>query len=316
MSAGGEGCGQRQRPTAQIVHAAAVPRPPRRPPGLHAKAFRGSTVIAEGRLTRNELRSTAWRRLFHDVYVCSCIPLTHAARATAAARVLLPGAVVSGRSAALLWGVPTVGDADDVELTVPPTWNVSAVRGVRVRRRILPSGAVTVDRGVRVTTPVVTALDIARELPLDDAVVVLDRLARRALRIAELRAAAEGASGPGCRRARAAVALADGLAESPQETRLRLLLHRSSLPRPVAQHVVHDADGRFVARVDFGWPDLKVAVEYEGRWHGERQNVERDRHRLNRLTAAGWTVVFATAEDLADPARLLARIAAALAASR
>ena len=71
-----------------------------------------------------------------------------------------------------------------------------------------------------------------------------------------------------------------------------------------------------MARVDFGWPDLKVAVEYEGRWHGERQNVERDRHRLNRLTAAGWTVVFATAEDLADPARLLARIAAALAASR
>ncbi|MGY1604610.1 DUF559 domain-containing protein [Geodermatophilus sp. SYSU D00815] len=108
------------------------------------------------------------------------------------------------------------------------------------------------------------------------------------------------------------MALADGLAESPQETRLRLLLHRSSLPRPVAQHVVRDAGGS-VARVDFARPEARVAVEHEGRWHG--QNVARDRRRLNRLTAAGWTVVLVTAEDLADPAPLIARIAAALAAS-
>jgi very-short-patch-repair endonuclease len=121
------------------------------------------------------------------------------------------------------------------------------------------------------------------------------------------------ASGPGSRRARAAAGLADGLAGSPQETRLRLLLHRSALPRPVAQHVVRDADG-FVARVDFAWPARRLAVEYEGRWHGERQNVAKDRRRLNRLTAAGWTVVFVTAEDLTEPGGLVARIAGALAA--
>jgi very-short-patch-repair endonuclease len=60
-----------------------------------------------------------------------------------------------------------------------------------------------------------------------------------------------------------------------------------------------------VARVDFAWPAAKIALEYEGRWHGERQNVARDRRRLNRLTAAGWTVVFVTAEDLLDPEHLL-----------
>ena len=68
-----------------------------------------------------------------------------------------------------------------------------------------------------------------------------------------------------------------------------------------------------VARVDFGWPEQRVAVEYEGRWHGEPQQVARDRARLNRLTAAGWRVVFVTAEDLREPARVIARIAAALA---
>jgi hypothetical protein len=71
-------------------------------------------------------------------------------------------------------------------------------------------------------------------------------------------------------------ACADGRAGSPQETRLRLILHRSALPRPVPQYTVR-VDGRFVARVDLAWPEAKVAVEYEGVWHGERQQVAHDR---------------------------------------
>jgi hypothetical protein len=59
------------------------------------------------------------------------------------------------------------------------------------------------------------------------------------------------------------------------------VLHASPLPRPVTQHTVRDADGRFVARVDSGWPEHRLAVEYEGDWHGEPQNVARDRARLN-----------------------------------
>jgi very-short-patch-repair endonuclease len=82
----------------------------------------------------------------------------------------------------------------------------------------------------------------------------------------------------------------------------------------VAQHRVRDDAGRVLARVDFAWPDRRVAVEYEGRWHGEPQQVARDRARLNRLTAAGWRVVFVTAEDLREPDRLIARLSAVLAA--
>nr|WP_239521045.1 DUF559 domain-containing protein [Blastococcus saxobsidens] len=88
------------------------------------------------------------------------------------------------------------------------------------------------------------------------------------------------------------------------------------MPRPVAQHTVRGADDRFVARVDFAWPDQKVAVEYEGLWHGRAQQVARDRRRLDELTAAGWTVVFVTAADLLDPHVVIARIAVALRASR
>ena len=71
-----------------------------------------------------------------------------------------------------------------------------------------------------------------------------------------------------------------------------------------------------MARVDFAWPEQRLAVEYEGLWHGERQQVARDRARLNALTRARWRVVFVTAADLHDPQRLIARIAQALAAPR
>ncbi|MCA0145198.1 endonuclease domain-containing protein [Blastococcus sp. LR1] len=291
-----------------------MPVPPRRPPELVGRVFRGSAMVARGHLTPRELRSSAWTRVFRDVYACTSVDLTHGLRARAAATLVVPGAVVSGASAAALWGVDVADRADDVELTVPPGANVCRVPGIRVRRRELGDGAVVRRSGVCVTSGETTAVDLARHGTLEEAVIRIDRLVRaRAASLTGVRALAGSATGRGCRQARRAAELADGLAESPQETRLRLLLHASVLPRPVAQHVVRDARG-FVARVDFGWPEARVAVEYEGLWHGETpQQVAADRRRLNRLTAAGWTVVFVTAADLHRPAELIARIVAALA---
>jgi hypothetical protein len=289
-----------------------VARPPVRPPVLRGKVFRGSAAVRSGRLTRAQLRTSAWRRVFPDVYACASLPMTHRIRAAAAARILLPGAVLCGRSAAAVWGVPLAGGGDDVELAVPSTCRAGAVRGLQVTRRSLPDEDVTRRNGLAVTTPLRTALDLGRIVPLDEAVVALDKFLRAGLvTLGELRDAAAVTPGPGCRQIRRAVALADGLAESPQETRLRLALGRSHLPAPVAQYVVRDADG-FIARVDFAWPEHRIALEYEGAWHGERQQVAKDRRRLNRLSAAGWQVVFVTAEDLRHPEQLIARIAAAL----
>ena len=86
----------------------------------------------------------------------------------------------------------------------------------------------------------------------------------------------------------------------------------AGLPSLVAQFVVRH-EGREVARVDFAWPDLRLAVEYDGAWHAEPGQFARDRQRPNRLQAAGWTVVFVTAADLHRPAQLLATIRTALA---
>ena len=259
-------------------------------------------MVRSGRLTRGQLRSSAWLRLFPDVYACGSLTPDHRLRARAVVRLLVPEAVLSGRSAAVLGAVDLAGADEDVECTVPLTCRAGGVRGVRVSRRALPADDVTRRNGVRVTTPLHTALDLARIEPVEDAVVALDRfLGADLLTPAQLTEAATRTTGPGCRRIRRAVSLADGLAASPQETRLRLVLWASGLPRPVAQHTVRSSDGGFVARVDFGWPEHKVAVEYEGLWHGERQNVAKDRRPLNDLRAAGWTVVLVTGRRSARP---------------
>jgi hypothetical protein len=292
----------------------AVPRPPHQPAELRtAEPFLGWWAVDQGLLTPDQLRSSAWRTVFRGVYVHRDVPLTHEVRA-AAACVLLPYAVVSGRSAAVLWGVD-LADADaDVEVTVPPRSHPIRVPHLHVRRAALPPGHRTYRRGVPVTSREATALRLAGLLSGDEGVVAVDQMVHAGRAdLGAVRVLAALARGRGAARARTACALADGLAQSPQETRVRLLLHRSELPRPMAQHRVVDDRGHFVAIVDFGWPDQRVALEYDGLWHAEPGQFAKDRARLNRLTAAGWTVVFVTAADLRHTELLFARIAAALA---
>ncbi|HEX2073114.1 MAG TPA: hypothetical protein VHF92_04955 [Geodermatophilus sp.] len=282
------------------------------PDALRSEVFRGSAAVRSGVLTRRQLRGDTWRRLFHDVYVHSSVPLTHELRVRGAA-LLLPTAVVTGRSAAVLWGVELADTGDDVEVTLPPGAHQVRLTGLVTRRAVLDRAQLGRRRGIPVTTPEATALRLASVLPRDLAVAAVDQLvATGVVDLAPIRALASGARGPGSARAREVAGLADGLAESPQETRLRLLIGRSSLPTPVAQYRVL-VDGRFVARVDFAWPERRVALEYDGLWHAEPGQFARDRQRLNRLQDAGWRVIFVTAADLQRPAELLARIAAALA---
>jgi hypothetical protein len=281
------------------------------PQQLAGQAFLGADAVQLGLLTRRQLDGPTWRRLFQGVYVHADVSVTHELRARAAS-LLLPRAVVTGCSAAVLWGVDLAAAGDDVELTLPPGAHPRRISGMRVRRAALPAAHVRRRSDVPVTSPEATVVRVASFLPWEAGVAAVDRfVASGMVDLEPVRRLAVTHSGPGAARARAACAAADGLAGSPQETRLRLLIGRSSLPSPVAQYRVTAGD-RFVARVDFAWPDRKIALEYDGLWHAEVGQFARDRQRLNRLRAAGWQVVFVTAADLHRPAELIARIAAAL----
>ncbi|SEM39347.1 Protein of unknown function [Rhodococcus maanshanensis] len=108
--------------------------------------------------------------------------------------------------------------------------------------------------------------------------------------------------------------LVDGGAESPPETRTRLLIVRDGLPRPETQILVRDGSGRVVARSDLGWESWRVLVEYDGdhHWLDERQR-SRDIDRAADLEALGWAVIRVSAELLRDrPDVVLERVRAKL----
>jgi hypothetical protein len=104
--------------------------------------------------------------------------------------------------------------------------------------------------------------------------------------------------------------LVDPRAESPPESRVRVALVLAGLS-PVPQLDVHEG-GEWLGRVDLGFPEAKVAVEYEGAYHFEDGQIVRDDVRYARLQAAGWTVIRVSAADLRDLSGVVARVSAAL----
>jgi hypothetical protein len=88
------------------------------------------------------------------------------------------------------------------------------------------------------------------------------------------------------------------LTESAMEMRLLQVLRAHGLPEPVTQHEIRDR-GRFVARVDAAYPELRIALEYESvDWHTGKAALLRDSARRNAIVAAAWMPVAVTVDDL------------------
>ncbi len=91
----------------------------------------------------------------------------------------------------------------------------------------------------------------------------------------------------------------DGGAESPQETRTRLLLIAAGFPRPETQIVVCDEFGDFIGRVDMGYRKRKVAIEYDGPQHwATSADHARTIERIADLEAQGWIIIRVTRDIL------------------
>jgi hypothetical protein len=176
-----------------------------------------------------------------------------------------PTTALSHSSAAWLRGLPVSrATLEQVRLTDPHRWRSGP--GYSLVRAPLPERQV-IERGpLRLTTPARTLVDCAREWPLEDAVIAMDAALLRGLTTpAELLAAAEAAQHwPGAPRAARAVALADGRAESPLETRGRLRLIGAGLPPDDLQMEIR-VGGRLVAVADAWYEDAAVAIEFDGR---------------------------------------------------
>ncbi|GAA1875053.1 hypothetical protein GCM10009836_65350 [Pseudonocardia ailaonensis] len=275
--------------------------------------FRGSDAVASGLLTPGALRGHRFVRVFPDVYVPADLPLTFEVRSRAG-HVLTErrGGVLAGYSAAVLLGASCEPRGAPAEVIVPS--HVRRVPGLLSRQGDVDPAERVAIGSVPVTSRFRTAWDLARRLPLLDAVVAVDALARPArpgrpprfdpLDLLDRRTSSPGARG--CRRLDEVVVLADPRAESPPETLMRLALVFAGL-RPRVQHELLDARGDVVARFDLAFPEVLLAVEYDGEDHDDTL----DRARDLRTGAFGWhTMRFRGADVLSRPDRMVALVEA------
>ena len=99
---------------------------------------------------------------------------------------------------------------------------------------------------------------------------------------------------------------------SRPESLLRYWLVTSDLPNPEVQAPIHERWGRVVAHADLGYPGWKVALEYEGLQHADRDQFGRDIDRYSLMAADGWLTLRFAARHLTGPTVVLDRTRRAL----
>ena len=258
-----------------------------------ARPFRGSVAVATGQLRPGALRGPRFRRLFSDVYVGSGVEVDLALRARAAYLRVEGRGVVGGYAAAGRLDASCGPDDAPVELVVPGG-AYRARPGLVVRRGMLEPDETTIVDGVAVTAPIRTAFDLACGCPLTEAVVSVDALSRRHAfapgAVVDLGRRRLGARGSA--RLVTVVDLADPLAASPMESRIRLAIVLGRLPVPVLQHPV----GPYF--LDLAYPRIRLGVEYDGEAHRSQRRAMRDLDRQAHLSDAGWKVLRFTAAQV------------------
>jgi hypothetical protein len=247
----------------------------------------------------NELvRQGKVRKVLYGVYQRADLPDTMHNRALAGALVARPFGVMCDRTAAWLHGVDTF---EFRELEILPPLEAFVLRersrtrrrGCRGGERDLAARDICMVDGVRVTTPLRTALDLGCRLGRRDALAALDGF----MRIHGITREELEAELPRYRRRRGVVqlrrlvAIADSRAESPGESWTRLEVISAGLPAPEPQYWVYER-GRKVFRLDLAYPHSRVVVEYDGReFHDSPQQRAADRRRRTWLRNRGWTVI-------------------------
>jgi very-short-patch-repair endonuclease len=206
-------------------------------------------------------------------------------------------ATVSHDSAAVLWDLKMV-HKPGTWVTVPRDRSRASYAGVSVRRADVSETAER--QGLKVTTPLRTVLDCARELSISNAVVIADSALRKKLvTIDELRSAAAAASGRRAGKLRRVAALADPRCGSVLESLLRVLLVEAGVSLDKTQWTVRDDEGVFVAVVDFAWLGARLIVEADGfEFHSERADYRKDRRRANAYCRSDWRLLRFTWEDI------------------
>jgi very-short-patch-repair endonuclease len=265
----------------------------------------------------DRIRVGRWERVLPGVYRVAGAPVSWH-QSLMAAVLWAPGAAVSHRAAAALWELEGFS-AGPVELSTAGDRKTPADWITLHRTSRLDHADITVVGVLPVTTPTRTIADLCGVLGRTDVEPALEDALRRGLTsLPRLRWVAERLGGRGRTGARL---LAELLRErlrgwtapaSQLESRVRRLLRDAGMPDPECQWEIRE-HGTLLARVDFAYPEAKLAIEADGyRHHSGRIAWQADRIRRNALTSRGWRVLHVTWQDLeARPTEVVTEIRAA-----
>ncbi|MCX5042088.1 type IV toxin-antitoxin system AbiEi family antitoxin domain-containing protein [Aldersonia sp. NBC_00410] len=277
---------------------------------------------------RQQRRHGHWERIGRGCYLSRSVyeESDDSRRHRYLVEATLPGmaraAVLSHQSAAVMYGLPLWNaPLDRVHITRNRRNGGRLRTSLAVHCAPIDDGVARVE-GVLLTSPARTIVDLARTLPFESALVVCEAAVRRfgihnETLALELERAKHRRGAAGARRL---IAMLDAHSESPGESRSRAMILRSHLPLPLGQGVVTAADGRFLGRVDFYFPDHGVVGEFDGRTKYGRtlrpggdsaEVVYAEKLREDNLRDAGFVVVRWTWPEL-DAVGLPAKIRRAL----
>jgi very-short-patch-repair endonuclease len=261
------------------------------------RPFVGTEALAAGTVNRYQL-ATRYSSLHRNVYLPADREPTAIDRAVAAWLWSGRQATAAGLSAAALHGSKWIDSRLPAELIHTSRHHT---QGIVLHSDRLADDECCTAGGVSVTTPARTAFDLGRKPGLTQAVIRLDALMQATgLVPPDVALLADRHAGSrGIRQLRRAIVLAETGAESPQETRTRLVLSSAGLRPTHTQMEVYDPFGYFVGRIDMGWREHLVGIEYDGVQHWtDPVQRRRDIDRVAELEALGWRIVRVSSDML------------------
>lgn len=234
-------------------------------------------------------------------------------RASAALLTAGSEAALTGLTAAWLHGCSAAA-CPIMHVAVPYSRSLRLREGLIVHQgRGLLDEVVEV-RGLRTVTLTVAVtellcVDVARRAlaVADQAVALLPQPERPVFLRQLMSRLATRADRRGTARASGLLPLVTGRAASPPESWLKLLVVEAGFPQPTDQYEVTDALNYVRYILDLCWPELRIALEYDGYEAHEYRQASDARRDLD-LQRRGWITIRVTAKDLQEPTALLQRL--------
>lgn len=259
----------------------------------------------------HHLYGPRFRTVMRGAFVDARIPDSLVIRTKAALRVGAPGGTASHHTAACLW-TANAERSGYIHLAYQATRQCSRDE-IKVHRYTYPL-EVNGRHGIPVTSPGMTFMHLAVVFDLVKLTAFGDMLVKRkVISVEDLVSYAGAWEHHGYRLGRQAAGCVRARVDSVTESNLRMLLVLAGFPEPVVNFSIYRPDGTELYRLDLAYPELMLAIEYDGRWHDDPAQIAKDERRRAWLRQQGWTIIVVKADGLyRDTDDTLDIIAAAL----